>query len=177
MNLLLMIKNLYYSSISMRKYENILRKKGAVIGKNCEIYTTANFGSEPYLINIGNHVRINEGVTLVTHDGGYWVLRNKCAGYGDRFRYSDKFGKIIIKDNVHIGTNAIIMPGVTIGSNVVIACGAVVTHDIPSNTIVGGIPAKVIETLDEYAMKAEKISVQTKKYSYEEKKRFLLNNL
>lgn len=79
MNLLLMIKNLYYSSISMRKYENILRKKGAVIGKNCEIYTTANFGSEPYLINIGNHVRINEGVTLVTHDGGYWVLRNKCA--------------------------------------------------------------------------------------------------
>lgn len=69
------------------------------------------------------------------------------------------------------------MPGVTIGSNVVIACGAVVTHDIPSNTIVGGIPAKVIETLDEYAMKAEKISVQTKKYSYEEKKRFLLNKL
>lgn len=177
MDLILMIKNLYYNSISMKKYEKILRKKGVVIGSNCEIYTSVSFGSEPYLINIGNHVRINEGVKLITHDGGYWVLRDKCAGYENKFKNSDKFGRINIKDNVHIGTNAIIMPGVTIGSNVVVACGAVVTRDVPSNSIVGGVPAKIIESLEEYAVKAEEKCVQTKHYSYEEKKKYLLNNL
>lgn len=177
MGLVLMIKNLYYSSISIKRYERILRKKGVTIGEDCEIYTSASFGSEPYLIEIGNHVRINGGVELVTHDGGYWILRDELAGYKNKFKNADKFGRIIIKDNVHVGTNAIIMPGVTVGRNVVIACGAVVTHDIPDNSIVGGIPARIIESLDEYASKAELKCMYTKKYSYEEKKKYLLNNL
>lgn len=46
------------------------RNKGAVIGNNCEIYSSASFGSEPYLVEIGNHVRVNSGVQFVTHDGG-----------------------------------------------------------------------------------------------------------
>lgn len=54
---------------------------------------------------------------------------------------------ITIGDNVWIGGNAVINPGVTIGDNVVIASGAVVTKDVPSNTVVGGVPAKVIKTL------------------------------
>ena len=61
-----------------------------------------------------------------------------------------KFGPIVVKDNVHIGWNAIIMPGVTIGNNCVIGCGAVVTHDIPDNSIAVGVPAKVIKSTDEY---------------------------
>lgn len=52
-----------------------LRDLGVKIGENCEIYSSASFGSEPYLIKIGNHVRINTGVKFVTHDGGVWVLR------------------------------------------------------------------------------------------------------
>ena len=124
--------------VSMSKYPDYLRKKGVVIGKECEIYKSANFGSEPYLITLGNHVRINSGVQLITHDGGYWVLRNKNSGYGSEFRDADRFGKINIHDNVHVGTNAIIMSGVDIGENSVIACGAVVTHDVPPNTVVGG---------------------------------------
>ena len=51
------------------------RSKGMVIGDRCEIYSSASFGSEPYLISLGDHVRVNSGVTFVTHDGGVWVLR------------------------------------------------------------------------------------------------------
>ena len=109
-----------------------------MIGKDCDICRSASFGSEPYLIRLGNHVRVNAGVNFVTHDGGYWILRNRNAGYEDEFKDADKFGTITVKDNVHIGTNAIIMPGVTIGENTVIACGAVVTHDVPPNSIWGG---------------------------------------
>ena len=47
------------------------KKLGCCIGPECEIYNTANLGSEPYLITIGTHVRINSGVNFVTHDGGY----------------------------------------------------------------------------------------------------------
>lgn len=47
-----------------------LRLKGVKIGSNCEIYRDVNFGSEPYLIDIGNHVRITRGCKLITHDGG-----------------------------------------------------------------------------------------------------------
>ena len=119
------------------KYLDILRKSGVQIGEHCEIYKSASFGSEPYLISIGNHVRINTGVQFVTHDGGLWVLRDSNAGYGDEFKDADKFGKIIIHDNVHIGTNSIIMPGVEIGENVIVGCGSVVTKSIPPNEIWG----------------------------------------
>ena len=50
-------------------------KKGLKCGASCEIYEGASFGSEPYLITLGNHVRVNTGVFFVTHDGGTWVLR------------------------------------------------------------------------------------------------------
>ena len=53
-------------------------------------------------------------------------------------------GKIVIGNNVFVGTKVIIMHGVTIGDNSIIAAGAVVTKDVPSGSIVGGVPAKVI---------------------------------
>lgn len=158
------------------KYIAILRKKGVRIGANCEIYKSASFGSEPYLISIGNHVRINAGVQLVTHDGGLWVLRERNAGYGNKFENADKFGQIIIHDNVHIGTNSIIMPGVEIGENVIVGCGAVVTKSVPPNEIWGGVPARKIESLNEYAEKIRKMCVNTNKLTEEEKKEWLLHN-
>lgn len=65
--------------IPMSQYPDYLRKSGMKIGENCEIFKSANFGSEPYLVTLGNHVRINDGVKLITHDGGYWVLRSEYA--------------------------------------------------------------------------------------------------
>ncbi|MGQ7407795.1 acyltransferase [Streptococcus suis] len=166
------LNRLRFLILRISNYTKYLRKLGVTIGENCEIYKSAQFGSEPYLIELGNHVRVNSGVNFVTHDGGCWVLREH-PHYKETFSNADYFGKIVIKDNVHIGTNAIIMPGVTIGENSIIATCAVVTKDVAPNTIVGGVPARVIETLDEYASKMEKKFVSTKHLSSVDKKRFL----
>ena len=141
-------------------------------GGRCEIYPSAEFGSEPYLITLGNHVRINSGVKFITHDGGMWVLRYLYEKYKD----IDLFGAIIVGDNVHIGTNAIIMPGVTIGNNCIIGCDAVVTHSIPDGSIAVGAPARVIESLEEYIHKNDKKFLHTKDFSYVDKKAYLEQN-
>ena len=146
------------------------RKKGLTIGDGCQIYSSTQFGSEPYLITVGNNVRINSGVIFVTHDGGVWVLRNLKEGYKD----IDIFGSIRIGNNVHIGTNAIIMPGVEIGDNSIIGCGAIVTKSIPDNSIAVGVPARVIETIDEYEKKHIGDFHHTKALNGAQKKEYLL---
>ncbi|MFP8643707.1 acyltransferase [Priestia aryabhattai] len=147
----------------------LLRAEGVNLGEGCQIYSNVTFGSEPYLIEIGNRVRITNGVIFITHDGGMWVLRNNGL-----LKDADAFGKIKIGNNVHIGINAVIMPGVKIGDNVVVGVGAVVTKDIPSNSIVAGIPAKVIKTIDDYYDKHRITADFTKNLSSEEKKKYLL---
>jgi acetyltransferase-like isoleucine patch superfamily enzyme len=122
-----------------------IKKIGVSIGDDCEIYDDVNFGSEPYLVSIGNHVRITRGVKFVTHDGGVWVLRKAY-----NMPEIDLFRPITVGDNVHIGMNAIIMPGVSIGNNVIIGCGAVVTKPIPDGEIWGGIPARKLLSVEEY---------------------------
>lgn len=112
------------------------RYKGVKVGDNCRIYTT-KFGSEPWLIEIGDRVTVTSGVALLTHDGANWLIRDDK---GRRYLYK----KVIIKDNVFIGINSIIMPGVVVESNVIIAAGSVVTKSIPKGVIVGGNPAKII---------------------------------
>jgi len=119
-----------------------LRKQGAQVGENCRIFIT-DVGSEPYLIKIGNHCTLTNGVHLITHDGGGWIFRKEMPDL-------NSFGKIEIQDNCFIGINAIIMPNVTIGRNSVVGAGAVVTRDIPPNSIAVGVPARVIRTTAQY---------------------------
>lgn len=66
------------------------------------------------------------------------------------------------------------MPGVTIGNNVIICAGAIVTKDIPDNSVAVGIPTKPIVTIEEYVEKNKETFVYTKNLSYEEKKKVLL---
>lgn len=165
--------SLFRKIFHRENYIDLLRRQGAKIGEGCDINNSVIFGSEPYLITIGNHVRINSGVNLITHDGGCWVLRKVEYGFDPDFQNADCFGTIKICDNVHIGNNAIIMPGVTVGENSIIACGAVVTKDVPPHSVYGGVPARKIETIEEYAAKMKKKFVPTKGYSYEKKKAYL----
>jgi acetyltransferase-like isoleucine patch superfamily enzyme len=112
------------------------RYKGVKTGQNCRIYTT-NFGSEPFLITIGNNVTVTSGVKFITHDGSTWLMRDEK---GRRFYYAP----VSIGNNVFIGLNSIIMPGVKIEDKVIVAAGSVVTKSVPGGSIVAGVPAKII---------------------------------
>jgi acetyltransferase-like isoleucine patch superfamily enzyme len=123
-----------------------LRNKGLEVGADCRIFGFPSFGSEPYLVSIGNHVTVSAGVVFLTHDGGTWVFRSR-----PEFASVIRYGRIRVKDNCFIGARAIVLPNVTIGPNSVVGAGAVVTQDVPPDTVVAGVPARVITSLDEYA--------------------------
>lgn len=115
---------------------------GVKIGRNCRVYIS-EWGTEPFLVKIGDNVTITSGVMLLTHDGSTWLVNDEK---GRRYLYR----RVVIKNNVFIGINTIVMPGVIIGNNVVVASGSVVTKSIPDNKIVAGNPAKIIGEFNEY---------------------------
>lgn len=118
------------------------RYKGVKVGSNCRIYTTS-FGSEPWMITIGNKVTVTSGVVLLTHDGSAWLMNDEK---GRRYLYK----RVIIGNNVFIGINSIVMPGVKIEDNVIIAAGSVVTKSVPSGVIIAGNPARIIGDYEQY---------------------------
>lgn len=118
------------------------RYKGVKVGDSCRIYTTS-FGSEPWMISIGNKVTITSGVILLTHDGSTWLMNDEK---GRRYLYR----RVEIGNNIFIGVNSIIMPGVKIEDNVIIAAGSIVTKSVPSGVIIAGNPAKIIGDYDAY---------------------------
>lgn len=141
------IKRKYVEFRGGETYLNYLRKKGVRIGEKCTIgppKTVVIDCSRPYLVEIGNNVRLNYGLTLMTHDFTTMVFKSY---YGDFLPAS---GKIKIGNNVYFGRNCTVLKGVTIGDNCIIGYGSLVMKDIPNNSVVAGSPAKVICTLDEY---------------------------
>lgn len=122
------------------------RRLGVSVGRDCRIYIRA-FGSEPFLISIGDRTTITSGVKILTHDGSTGLVRNDS---GQRYQ---RYAPVRIGDDVFIGVNSIIMPGVTIGSRSIIAAGSIVTKDVPPGTIVGGNPARAIGSYDAYESK------------------------
>lgn len=93
------------------------------------------------IIEIGNCVTIAKFVTIIDHEHDYLFLDQSLVlgGY--------IASPIRIGNNVLIGDKVSILKGVTIGDNVVIACHSVVNKDVPSNCLVGGVPARVLKTL------------------------------
>lgn len=112
--------------------------KNITVGKNVFINTGCRFQDQGG-IRIGDHVLIGHNVVLAT-------LNHDFAPYN---RVTMHPAPIHIEDRVWIGANATVVPGVTIGENSIVAAGAVVTKDVPPNTIVGGVPAKVLKRIDE----------------------------
>ncbi len=113
-----------------------------------------NFGKH---IRIGNHVFINHACTFLDL-GGITVedyvqigpkvnLITENHPLNPEDRKSLDLGGIHIKRNAWLGAACTILPGVTVGENSVVAAGAVVTKDVPDNTVVAGIPAKVVRNL------------------------------
>ena len=90
---------------------------------------------------IGNNVNLAQGITVTALNHNFSDVTQRIDEQGVSTQ------PVVISDDVWIGANAVILPGVTIGSHCVIAAGAVVTKDVPDNTLVGGVPAKVIKSL------------------------------
>ena len=152
----------------------VARSLGVTIGEGCVIIDNARkvFHTEPYLVTLGNHVEITPGVRFLTHEGSVWVFREK-----EEHRNIDCFAPTVAGNNVFLGTNSTIMPGVKIGNNVIVGACSVVTKDIPDNSVVAGIPAKKICDLSQFEEKLfhsdRKVIVPTKGMSAEQKRAYL----
>ena len=85
------------------------------------------------------------------------------------------FGKVTIEDWCYIGAYSQIMPGVTIGEDSLVAAGSIVTKSVPPHSVVGGNPAKILCTIDDYIARNEKFNVHSKGMSSAEKKKYLLS--
>ena len=92
-------------------------------------------------VTIGNHVNLAQGITVTALNHNFDDVERRIDEQGVSTQ------PVVIGDDVWIGANAVILPGVTIGHHVVVAAGAVVTKDVPSRTLVAGVPAKVIRQL------------------------------
>lgn len=131
-----------------------LRSLGVRIGENTVFYNPKNTTidlTRPWLIQIGNNVKVTSGVTVLTHGYDWSVLRYKFNG-----EVIGSSGKVNIGDNVFIGVNTTILKGITIGNNVIIGACSLVNINIPDNVVVAGNPVRVIMTIDQYYEKRKK---------------------
>ncbi|WP_313982751.1 acyltransferase [Xanthocytophaga flavus] len=111
----------------------IRKGKNISIGDHCVINRNVLLDGRGGKLSIGNNVDIAQETNI-------WTLEHDV--HDDYHR--DKGGSVTIEDHVWIASRVTILPGITIGKGAVIASGSVVTKDVPSMSIVGGIPAKVI---------------------------------
>ena len=143
---------LYKNTVGKLNPVKFAKKIGVNVLGTLHIYGDVAWSTEPWIITLGNNVHITDGVKFITHDGGTLLFR-------DRIPDLEITKPITVGNNVYIGNNTIILPGVTIGNDVVIGAGAIVTRDIPDNSVAVGVPARVIKTADAYFEKIQKESL------------------
>lgn len=148
-------KKIFLLVLSYLSKDLFLKKIG--VKTNGKVFLYGNhyktFGSEPWLIELGDNVHITSEVLFLTHDGGTLIYRNKIPDL-------EITKPIIVGNNVYFGNRVIILPGVRIGDNVVIGAGSIVTKNVPDNSVVAGIPAKIIKSGDAYLEKLKNESLK-----------------
>lgn len=151
MNIVKVIRNKYLSSFKPLKFA---KKVGVNMAdeKTLFIYGKINWGSEPWIITIGKNVHLTNNIIFITHDGGTLLFRDLIPDL-------EITKPIIIGSNVYVGNNVIFLPGVKVGDNVIIGAGSVVTKNVPNNSVIAGVPARVIKTTDEYLEKIKRESL------------------
>ena len=118
----------------------------------------------PFYTDFGKNITVGEGVFINAcchfQDHGGVIIGDGCQighnvvfatlnhGLPPEERQTTYPAPIVLGRNVWVGSNATILPGMTIGDNAVVGAGAVVTKDVEANTIVGGVPAKLIKRIE-----------------------------
>lgn len=137
---------------SPMKRARYMKEKG--VFKNCGdnvMITSRKIPLYSNLISIGNNVWIASNVTFITHDVAHYMLN--VWKQKNEPQFEEKIGCIKLGDNIFIGANTQILYDVHIGSNVIVAAGSLINKDVPDNSVVGGVPARVIGTFDEFVEK------------------------
>lgn len=136
------IKELLYRIRGEYTTEKLI-SMGMKVGKNFNrLHGVILDPAHCWLIEIGDNVTMAPRVHILCHDASTKTFLNYT-----------KIGRVTIGDNVFIGAETVVLPGVTIGSNVIIGANSTVTHDVPDNSVVAGSPARVICSLEEYLAK------------------------
>ena len=105
-------------------------------------------------IFLGDNMRCGSKVYFITHDVIHDMLNHREE---NDFEFKEFIGDIHVGDNVFIGSNSTILGGANIGSNVIIGAGSLVNKDVPSNSVVGGVPARFICSFDEFVEMRKKL--------------------
>lgn len=163
LKLRMILKNFYRKLYPL----SYAKKCGVNIGGRLYLYGSVSWGTEPWIITVGDNVHITDGVRFITHDGGTLLFRDQIPDL-------EITKPITIGDNVYIGNCVMILPGVNIGSNVVIGAGAVVTKDVSDNSVVAGVPARYIKSFNEYFEKIKAESLHLGHLKGQEKDRALM---
>jgi len=145
----------------------LIRSYGVKVGKNC--FTLSNdFSTEPFLVEIGDHVAIASDTHFITHDGTAWLFREEIPDL-------DVFGKIKIGNNCVIGMGCYILPNTVIGNNCIVGAGSVVRGRFPDNSVIIGNPAKIVMKTStiERLIKINKNALYTKNMTRKEKNAFI----
>ena len=135
---------------------NSLKSKGAEIGHGVIIYEPKSVSidnTRPWLIKIGSYTKITHGCIILTHDYSLSTLRRKYGPWLGEGRVTS------IGENCFLGINSIILMGSKIGNNVIVGAGSVVHGVIPDDVVIGGNPARIICTLEEYYEKRKKKTI------------------
>lgn len=141
-----MVKNILKELVYRLRGEFTTEKlisMGMVVGNNFKRLNGVILDpSHCWLITIGNCVTMAPRVHILCHDASTKTF----LGY-------TKIGRVTIGNNVFIGAESVVLPGVTIGSNVIIGANSTVSHDIPDNSVYVGSPARKLCSVDEYLKK------------------------
>ena len=92
-------------------------------------------------VTIGSHVNLAQGITITALNHNFENSKKRIDEQGV------STSAVVIEDDIWIGANAVVLPGVTIGQHSVVAAGAVVTNDVPPHSLVAGVPAKIIKQI------------------------------
>lgn len=166
-------KQIYGYKYDQSTYEQYLRDCGIIIGKGLRLFDPRNTiidTQNPYLVSIGDNVRITSGVKVLTHDYSWSVI----AGIYNEILGS--VGRVIIGNNVFVGVNSVILRNTEIGDNVIIGAGSVCAGRLESGYVYAGVPAKKICTIKQYYERNKELQHESCMEILETAKRIGANN-
>lgn len=132
------------------KAKGVFRKCGEnvmIISRKIPLYSR--------LISIGNNVKIASNVGFATHDGIHFMLNNLFDK--NEMCFEENVGCIEIGNNVFIGAGSKILYNVKIGNNVIVGANTLINKDIPDNTVVAGVPSRILGSFEDFVEKRKKV--------------------